>query len=508
MYEKIDVWQQPSSAILEALKVDKCKSFNEWFFAPTSKTSLSRQAHNGWYPVKGEYYSFSETEVAGHIYCTIGQNGMPDKEITIFNDNLVYDSAVSVMNRTSYTEGKNLIDTTYYYKKRNDGSYKLYSRLTYSYHYFDHFEADSFYYAEISHLWDEFNRRWINDKKIKWGYHNASVEFLDRFEQFTGWGDMWQLASYGYDSVTYDQHGFVDTLYCITSEFNDRVPRVKCSFTYDEQGRYTQEDIFSKSGNAWNKRETVTNITWTEWHGFTMDNMKFLFQELVSPYKRSKKKSSDFETLSGHHLRFHQKWWDIDGTKSNSDTSWYIIDDKFYYGDATENIYNEYGDYVAWRHTGYSYPTGQPLEQQISGISEVYHKYVYDEIYGMTEHKVYLIDYQPGKEMDTTFLYGFKYTDFTPVSIPELPQDSKHSLTIIPNPTSGQLKIESGKLKIENVEIFDLMGRMVMTVETHGSASVPQQPTQELDISKLPTGMYFVRIRTDAGTITRKVVKR
>ena len=75
-------------------------------------------------------------------------------------------------------------------------------------------------------------------------------------------------------------------------------------------------------------------------------------------------------------------------------------------------------------------------------------------------------------------------------------------INVYPNPTTGELIIENGKLNIENVEIFDVMGRMVHTVETRFIAS------SRLDISDLSAGIYFVRITTETGTITKKIEKQ
>jgi hypothetical protein len=78
-----------------------------------------------------------------------------------------------------------------------------------------------------------------------------------------------------------------------------------------------------------------------------------------------------------------------------------------------------------------------------------------------------------------------------------------NSISVYPNPTDGQLQITNYELRIENIEIFDVMGRCVATVETHGRASL------QLDISHLPSGVYFVRIQTENGAvITRKVIKQ
>ena len=92
--------------------------------------------------------------------------------------------------------------------------------------------------------------------------------------------------------------------------------------------------------------------------------------------------------------------------------------------------------------------------------------------------------------------------------------DNYPSLRVYPNPTSGELIIDcsNGACPIvENVEIFDLMGKRIATVETQCIASLQHPtttPTTTLNISSFPAGMYFVRITTENGAITRKVVKR
>jgi len=78
---------------------------------------------------------------------------------------------------------------------------------------------------------------------------------------------------------------------------------------------------------------------------------------------------------------------------------------------------------------------------------------------------------------------------------------------IYPNPTNGQLIIENGQWTIENIEIFDVMGKSAAIVETWRAASL-RQPTTTIDISHLPSGIYFVRIQTENGMVTRKIIKK
>ena len=72
---------------------------------------------------------------------------------------------------------------------------------------------------------------------------------------------------------------------------------------------------------------------------------------------------------------------------------------------------------------------------------------------------------------------------------------------IYPNPTIGELRIENGELRIENVTIFDIYGRIQ-------KAECKKLKEEILvDISSLPVGVYFLRITTEQGEVMRKILK-
>jgi hypothetical protein len=98
----------------------------------------------------------------------------------------------------------------------------------------------------------------------------------------------------------------------------------------------------------------------------------------------------------------------------------------------------------------------------------------------------------------------------TTVGIVETPLMA--SLRVYPNPTNGQLIIDNGELTIENVEIYDMMGRTV-GANLYGRPNIgrPQIGQSEigqseivLDVSGLPSGVYILRI----GTQTAKFIKK
>jgi hypothetical protein len=71
---------------------------------------------------------------------------------------------------------------------------------------------------------------------------------------------------------------------------------------------------------------------------------------------------------------------------------------------------------------------------------------------------------------------------------------------IYPNPTRGQLTIDAGQLTVEKVEIYDMQGKIIFNVQ--------RSTVNSIDISRLPAGIYFVRLQTRNGMFVQKVVKQ
>ncbi len=81
------------------------------------------------------------------------------------------------------------------------------------------------------------------------------------------------------------------------------------------------------------------------------------------------------------------------------------------------------------------------------------------------------------------------------------------SINLFPNPADNQLTISpdvsGGKLKIENVTIYDLTGREVYT-ENHRTPN--SNPEIIIDVSKFPKGIYVVRIQAGDFIATKKLI--
>jgi nitrous oxidase accessory protein NosD len=78
----------------------------------------------------------------------------------------------------------------------------------------------------------------------------------------------------------------------------------------------------------------------------------------------------------------------------------------------------------------------------------------------------------------------------------------QNSITLVPNPTTGELQITNYELQITNIEVFDVYGRKLSPNHLIISSS-----HHLINISHLQSGIYFVKIITEAGEVIKKVVK-
>lgn len=76
--------------------------------------------------------------------------------------------------------------------------------------------------------------------------------------------------------------------------------------------------------------------------------------------------------------------------------------------------------------------------------------------------------------------------------------DSIEGFRFYPNPvTNSKLYITSTADKPKEIEIFNLLGRLVLQTILH---------EKELNVSNLSPGVYIIKVREEEATITRKLV--
>lgn len=100
-------------------------------------------------------------------------------------------------------------------------------------------------------------------------------------------------------------------------------------------------------------------------------------------------------------------------------------------------------------------------------------------------------DFTPWSINDGHPILAWQYTLYTGVA-----NTPAVELSVYPNPVSSTLYIKTEN-QVQSVEVIDLLGK-----------SIHQDNMESIDMSQMKAGIYLIRIQTDKGTITRKVVKK
>ena len=74
----------------------------------------------------------------------------------------------------------------------------------------------------------------------------------------------------------------------------------------------------------------------------------------------------------------------------------------------------------------------------------------------------------------------------------------ENSVSVFPNPTSNIITIDiSNRITVNSLELYNIIGKQVIK-----TANV-----STLDLSQLSAGVYMLRVLTDSGTLTKKVIR-
>jgi hypothetical protein len=83
-----------------------------------------------------------------------------------------------------------------------------------------------------------------------------------------------------------------------------------------------------------------------------------------------------------------------------------------------------------------------------------------------------------------------------------------NSIKLYPNPANDVVNVQCtmNNVQVEAIEVFDVYGKVVRTgVETFHETSLQ---TAQINVSGLAAGMYFVRVTTEQGAVTKSFVKK
>lgn len=73
--------------------------------------------------------------------------------------------------------------------------------------------------------------------------------------------------------------------------------------------------------------------------------------------------------------------------------------------------------------------------------------------------------------------------------------------SIFPNPTSDQINIQSKNGMVDEITLFDVVGKEILKQSIHASECT-------INLNNLYNGLYFIRIKTENTLITYKILKK
>lgn len=95
---------------------------------------------------------------------------------------------------------------------------------------------------------------------------------------------------------------------------------------------------------------------------------------------------------------------------------------------------------------------------------------------------------------DIKFRINYVNAGITPV------QETPPAIGVYPNPNKGKFEVRSEKYKVKILEIYDMQGLLLKSVEVNNKATI-------VDVSELAGGMYFVKAKMENGIVVKKFVK-
>ena len=472
--------------------------------APASSSARGGEI---WRPLKGYYYWNQGEKPHQELFFRYNTKGVLQQEKLKFYVNPLI-AYYSIYNQTFTKEGFDFLDTITYYQILPGTDYIVDYRRYYDYHYYDRYPQDSFYYVEYWEDWNEITQEWKMWRKSYMGHFDTTLFVIRELYDANYVNGEWVKSS-GYRVLReYDAEGVLTANIvqeCNSQTGGEYVMHRKYEYLYDED-RHIETYVYLPDADDWKLRYKSTDIEYAEWYSNGQPGVEILMvnrpEYLGLADKRVKMKSYTRWALNDNdewELSYrHKHDWDLNGTQSHIDSVSRFYDDAWQLYAIYGEFYDERGDFIQKLVEDFN-PDGSLSWGSKNCFLTTYHP-EYDECesyyyYGQTYQKA-------TQSYDSVFgelTEYFDWWDVTKVSIAESEPSGTAALSIFPNPVSGMVII-SAESEIEQLSIFDITGRMVVSQSPAGERVV-------FDAGALPPGVYLVRaLLKDGGVRRGKVV--
>jgi hypothetical protein len=117
------------------------------------------------------------------------------------------------------------------------------------------------------------------------------------------------------------------------------------------------------------------------------------------------------------------------------------------------------------------------------------------------------IDPSPNSCYDTLFIYSYTFSNqsnshLTAGQVIAGINETENNLLldVFPNPATNELRIQSATLRIENISLYNLLGKIILRHSMHEKNKVV------LDVHMIPAGIYFVQVRDEKNNLMYVII--
>ena len=382
-----------------------------------------------------------------------------------------------------------------------NNSWEIYLLYTYTY------DSNNNMLSELRYWWE--NNSWVYLNQITRTYDSNNNLLSD-------WGTNGFISYYTYDS----NNNMLTELRHLWQN-NSLRPVTRFTYNYDSNNnlltKLTQGMAGDKGINSslltytYDSNNNVISCLHQEWNS----NSNSWGNDFLSTYTYDSNNNllSEIQPFFGDIFRYNYTYDSNNNmltrlVQEQANNSWensYIIT---YTYDSNNNLIKEI--WQIWRNN--SWANGQMYQmvydENMNGTSSEYFLWS-EESWQPNNNAGSIMDfYIYYNNMQSNFLgSGFKMTAsyikvsdiqtaIEPVAPPEL-----NDISIYPNPTAGEFRVSGFEFRVGDIQVFDIYG--IKRFSTFNF-----QLSTQIDISHLPAGIYFVRITTEKGVVTKKIVKK
>ncbi len=365
---------------------------------------------------------------------------------------------------------------------------------------------------ELFQFWDNLTSLWINNNRSSYVYNNQGFMTEITFESYNTTTNLWELQSGQKNLLTYDaSNRITDNIYqsynTVTSLW-ENVYR-ETAFVYDANNNILSLESKFPNGANWDNdykyalvysiNNKPVQLTGQIWNGNAYDNdirwINLVFHDWCGWYCNTTAIQSG--TIQVWDTPVNNQWNNSERVSAIYDAFGGIVETwEAYTGTNWENS-SRYSEFVdnKYNYTGDRYESWDNINNAWEIMNETKFIHTYDGANNIAQTILQYWDFP-----NSALINGEKrvYSNFTFVGIQEN-QAQTTTLSIFPNPCSGECRIESNEGVLDSssdyqFKIFDAQGKLLHSAFMSGS-------NLRFTTSGIAPGIYFFHLSNTSGNL-------